>query len=56
LDEDYWRFLGDPIYDSSSEKSVDFEAHGQPNITEANSEFFAINFWPYSFVNHVEVF
>jgi hypothetical protein len=24
LDENYWRFLGDPIYDASSEESADF--------------------------------
>jgi len=37
LDRHYWRFLGDPIYDTFSEESAYFEALRQPNVIEANS-------------------
>jgi hypothetical protein len=51
LDGDYWWFLGDPIYDTSSEESEDFEALGQPNVIESNSENFHDHFQPYMYTS-----
>jgi hypothetical protein len=54
LDKDYWKFLGDPIYDTSSEECADFESLGHPNIVETNSENFHYHFHPYTYTNDVD--
>jgi hypothetical protein len=47
LDAYYWRFLGDPIYNTSGEENTDFEAFEQPNIVKANLENFHDHFQPH---------
>lgn len=55
LGKDYLSFLGDPIYDTSNEGSVDFEAFGQPHMDEAASEFSHVHFQPSISTNDVDL-